>query len=677
MSRSVRHLSRGRTRRSSSAVWPMLAGAVCFAAVVAVLVYSAGIDRSAPSADRTNQNAHAGSTNVQPAVHRAADSAVNRAVTSTEVANSADSPPAVEAIVAETASAGAPNAASSSTTAATTIPAEPAVAQDPAAARLALLREQLAAGEIGPALETATSAPTPEERSRLLGMVLDAELESGELEAAETTIRRLPAPAERFRARGRKARKALAGGMMADFSTLINLIQNETSGLWEEVDGEGGTMEPFPTGVIVDPRGVLKRLTRAEETGRLNALGRRARRAALNDDMARPVPLRLVSLTRLERAVAERLEQGQPVLETMKQMAGLTSIQYIFVYPEEGEIVVGGPAEGWRYDENGYALGVESGRPVLQLDDFVTVLRVFAPGGNGEFGCSINPREENMRRTMEYVKQMNARGPIPASYTRRFVRTLQEKLGLQDVVVYGVAPYSRVARVLVEADYRMKLIGIDRLDAGPNIPSYFDLLTLDLQKNPPPMDPLRWWLTMNYQSVLHSPDGNVFELVGSSVRCQSTNQLLTAQGKRVETGKAEATNRLFAENFTRHYDELAARDPVFAELHAVFDLALVAALLDREKLAERVGWDLGVFGPQGAYQPAVYDVPQAVMSVVNHRVYNGKDIVVQVAGGVTVKMRQVLNDPKIVKASPRLASVADRGRAPELPEGRWWWDAAE
>ena len=44
--------------------------------------------------------------------------------------------------------------------------------------------------------------------------------------------------------------------------------------------------------------------------------------------------------------------------------------------------VIGGPAEAWRYNETGLPVGESSGRPTLQLDDFVTVLRTFSPGGS-------------------------------------------------------------------------------------------------------------------------------------------------------------------------------------------------------------------------------------------------------------------------------------------------------
>ena len=120
---------------------------------------------------------------------------------------------------------------------------------------------------------------------------------------------------------------------------------------------------------------------------------------------------------------------------------------------------------------------------------------------------------------------------------------------------------------------------------------------------------------------------------------------------------------------------MAAHDPVFADLQNIFDLSLVAALLADNRIPDRLGWDLGAFAAGGAYQTAHFQSPKAIMSVVNHRVYNGQDIVVQVAGGVDGQIRNVLNDPHIFRESKQLASAQSKGRAPELPEGRWWWDA--
>jgi hypothetical protein len=180
---------------------------------------------------------------------------------------------------------------------------------------------------------------------------------------------------------------------------------------------------------------------------------------------------------------------------------------------------------------------------------------------------------------------------------------------------------------------------------------------------------------MQYESVLHSEDHNAFEVRGSSVQCKSENQFLTEQGQRVDTGKAEPVNQQFAASFTQHYAELAQRDPVFADLQGIFDLALVAALLQQERVDERTNWDRGVFEVNGAYHPASYAVPRETETVVNHRVYGGRDIVVQVAGGVRADLMSVLTNPELREESPRLDSVAEGSRPANLPEGRWWWDA--
>ena len=44
--------------------------------------------------------------------------------------------------------------------------------------------------------------------------------------------------------------------------------------------------------------------------------------------------------------------------------------------------------------------------------------------------------------------------------------------------------------MIVEADYRMKLIGINKLDAGIDIPSYFDLLARNFSETPASMNAL-------------------------------------------------------------------------------------------------------------------------------------------------------------------------------------------
>ena len=473
-----------------------------------------------------------------------------------------------------------------------------------------------------------------------------------------------------------RPQQTIAGGNQADFEGLTELIQSETSGPWEDVDGSGGTISNTDqmAGIHVDPNGLLTRIAVADTSGRLQELNQIVSAGNDNADITRRSRLRLVSLARLEQEVARRLDAGEPLPADIRHLAGLQQVRFVFTYPETGDIVIGGPAEGFRVSKTaGTAIGATSGHPVLQLDDLVTVLRAFTAEGGGVIGCSIDPRPEGLKRINDFVTRSNRKGELAPGAVKNWTTQLGKALGRQDITITGVPADSRVARVLVEADYKMKLIGIGQLDAGKDVPGIFGLMSADEQKDSS-LDALRWWLSMKYSQVLHSAAGDAFQLVGPAVLCQSENEFVNARGERVATGQAEGSNQTFARNFTEHYAELSRKDRVFSDLQNIFDLALVAALVNRQGLAEQAGWDMGVFANHGEFRPAVHPVPRTVDSVVNHRVYNGHDVVVQVAGGVRADLGSLLADRKTIKATPRLNGIAPAARPASLAIDRWWWD---
>lgn len=462
------------------------------------------------------------------------------------------------------------------------------------------------------------------------------------------------------------------GGAMVDPSLLMEMIRNNTNGEWSEDAGTGGTMTFDPQGVFVDAKGLLKRLPQIETQQLSSSLAAPVRAADLNADLAAETDLRWVSLQRLQAEVGRRVAAGQPIPATFRHVAGLYGVRYVSFDQASGDILLGGPAGAWEYNRQGIAVSSKTGRPTLILDDLVVVFRSLASGA-ADFGCSINTRDESVKALLDYARESQSKGPLAPGAVRGWVNMLQKKVGRQDIEVWGIPAESRVAQVIVEADYRMKLIGIGKLDGGPNVPSYFDLLTAAEQKNPPAMEALRWWLTLQCEAISHNPERTVFELVGPAVKCLSENQFLTETGKHLPTGKAEVPNLRFAQNFTQHYAELAQRDHVFADLENIFGLALAAAIVHQEGMATQ----LGELGQHGSYQITSYPVPKEVDSVVNHRVYGGKNIVVQVAGGVRPDPRALLKDSAIVQQSPRLDGVREQAAAPELPAQKWWFDAAK
>ena len=159
-----------------------------------------------------------------------------------------------------------------------------------------------------------------------------------------------------------------------------------------------------------------------------------------------------------------------------------------------------------------------------------------------------------------------ARGPLVDRSVGRWAKQLQDTLGLQDVSVYGVPADSRVARVIVEADYRMKLIGVGKLDGGSHDSRLLRLLAEHPEQATGSLDGLRWWLTLQLRRRPAQPRSRSLRDPRLVRQCLSENEFINEQGQQVHTGKAEPTNRLFATNFTEHYADLASRDPVFADM---------------------------------------------------------------------------------------------------------------
>jgi hypothetical protein len=470
-------------------------------------------------------------------------------------------------------------------------------------------------------------------------------------------------------------RNALGGGPEPDFDALIELITTTIEpDSWEDVGGPG-SIAGFEGGVRVDASGVMRRVHVGTPTKSVEPWVA----ATGNRDSRRPAVLRKISLTRLERHLMARRALGQPVNPEAGFLAGLYRIDYVVVYPALGEIVLAGPAGAWSRGAEGRMVEEDSGRPVLHLDDLVTVLRC-AHTHNGLFGCAITPLEANLKRTQSFVNASAAKRLAPGAAARtQWVATLRDHVGRQRVDVHGIDARTRTARVLIEADYRMKLIGLGLEESVPGVPSYLELVKPDASGQLPPLDVLRWWFTLGDIAVRTDPTRTVFQLEGPAVKLLSENELLTHQGRRIATGAADEWNREFAASFTRHLEELSVKHPVFAELRNILELAVVAAIVSEEDLPARVGWSRTYFGDATAggllkYAVAGVRAPQAVESVVNCRVIDGRRFIAGVSGGVRVDARALVRDNIGETEDSRWASIRDASAPPREDELRWWWD---
>lgn len=460
------------------------------------------------------------------------------------------------------------------------------------------------------------------------------------------------------------------GGAQADFESLMQLIQSTIApDTWDEVGGRG-SIQPFPTGVYVDAEGVLRKarpqalLTR-EAARRLVAAPADAIGAAARDPRVAS-PLRKVSLRRLEQAVAERLAEGRGPADEQLVLAGMRHVRYVLLDAENDDVILAGPADDWSLDAQGRVVSAADGAPVVRLDDLVALLRRYGQDAAAPLGCAITPRPERLASLQEFLAATSTR-PLKRGQRDVWLEAIRRRVGRQDVEFFGIDPTSRVAQVLIEADYHMKRVGIGLEAAPASMRSYLASLDVAPGKAPPPLDVLRWWFALDEGALAVGEDGRSYELPGDGVRVLSENELLAAQGQRVHTGASEPLNAAFAAEFTAHFDELARMYPIYGELRNVFQLALCAALAVRAQRESELVWDFGCFAPGGAYRVPRSAAPKSTESVANLKVVRRTTVLAIVSGGVSLAPREILEQ---APSLPRASVVPLRRPA----SGAWWWD---
>ena len=346
---------------------------------------------------------------------------------------------------------------------------------------------------------------------------------------------------------------------------------------------------------------------------------------AFRKDPTQDPSLCYVSLPRLFAEVQKLTVAGKEIPEQMRFLNGMVRLKHVFVLPEEGDLVIAGPAEQWDAADPLRPRGTLTGRPVLQLDDLVVALRHIGPGSRTRvFGCTLVHDPAAVGRVAALQSKL---GPVPSSRQKLVAQALQKAIGPLEAKFFGVPSDTRFAFVAVEADYLMKRLSLG-LDRSPvrGLRSYLDMSSGGSMFN-------RFWFTANYEPLLVSEDGNEFEIRGQGLR-------ILASDDPTKAGTANPAARKFADDFTRLLPRLEEAIPCFADLHSLADLAILAALIAEDRLHERIDWDLGwVLDPRG-YQVAKRQAPGQAETLVNYQRRGRKTVTV--AGGVQVAVGPIV-----------------------------------
>ena len=436
-------------------------------------------------------------------------------------------------------------------------------------------------------------------------------------------------------------------------------------------DGGDGDDDPVFGGVAVDADGVLQQLIVPDPLGQLTRQRIQDSKARLGADISELSQLRKVSLTRLARLIQQAIDEGHGPDEAMQHLAGLTRIKYVFYYPETQDIVLAGPAEGWVETPAGRVVGFHSGQPVMELQDLIVALRAFPPNqkSNPLVYCSIDATPEGLQRMQQFLSRIGRQ--IQRNDEQFIVEGLRESLGLQTITLGGISSNTHFAQVMVEADYRMKLIGIGLEPAPARMRSYLSLASFaSIARNAM----CRWWFVPDYQRIKMSADGNAAEFVGNGVKLVGEDELVARDGSRLSSGTQNRASRKFTQSFTDRYSEVAKNAPVFGQLRNCIDMLIAAAVLQQHDLYGKAGWDLSVLGNEEIYPVETYNAPQQVATAVNY-MWKGRHLATPVGGGVQIQANQALaTENLLADEDGDVESARDAIDLSELPADRWWWD---
>jgi hypothetical protein len=224
---------------------------------------------------------------------------------------------------------------------------------------------------------------------------------------------------------------------------------------------------------------------------------------------------------------------------------------------------------------------------------------------------------------------------------------------------------------MVEADYRMKLIGIGIEPPPVKMATYVGRANPnDVARNAMQ----RWFFTPNYECVKVSEDDLAMELVGEGVKLIGENELVNADGSRANAAAGNKASEMFCKSFTELYPQIAARNPVYAQLKNLIDLSMAAAFIQKQDYYAQSGWKGETLLDEDKYQIETYEAPKTVETACA-AIWKGNRLMTPVGGGVRIEPTMALVADRLLSDEQGAVKQArEEIKLDGLAKNQWWWD---
>jgi hypothetical protein len=403
-----------------------------------------------------------------------------------------------------------------------------------------------------------------------------------------------------------------------------------------------GQQQPPPNnggqvfGISIDPAGAIQFRDRDAKAELAKVKARRPVKETAAEADNR---LKFLSLVKLSADLREHVEANKPLPEQIKYVGGLTQIRYVLVYPEDKDLVIAGPSEEIDSSNPMQPRGKLTGRPIIQLDDLVVALRRAAgPDARKPFGCSIDPPPNAVERAKAVLDR------VGSSDRGLLAREIAREMGPQQVRLFGAPADSRIAFICVAADYQLKRY--------TTVVDPFPLAGIGH-----PIDNSRpagngFWFEPMLDKLLVAPDGNAYEIRGQRIQ-------LKAGAIPFDTKGATERAKAWSAKVTQNVPQLAAAVPLYADLQNIVDVAVVGALIQKDDLDKKVGWDMSWLMDESKFQTRSIPIPRTCDTIVNYAAGS------LTAGGVSIGLEQLIEKgDRETDEKGALTPISERGRKP-------------
>jgi len=181
----------------------------------------------------------------------------------------------------------------------------------------------------------------------------------------------------------------------------------------------------------------------------------------------------------------------------------------------------------------------------------------------------------------------------------------------------------------------------------------------------------RWWLACDYDPLLRSEDGLLWQIRGQGVKCMTEEDFIAEDGFVESAGHASVAAQRWADAFNENFEELSGHKCAFTHLRNLMDMCIVGALLQHEDLLGRAGCTFPLLmTDQSDLRPVQMRAPQTIDTQVSF-VKRGRNYIISASGGVQIESWLMASRSEV---SEEIEAISARVVRPD--NAKWWWNPA-